>query len=137
MVHIFHVVNKGKAMIAKRIKRNRVGIVKVVIVVALAALVGAAFLFMTQEQKARAGSQQIYDTLAGALDKSWTIDEVHEHLEREPNQTRTPSKKRLVEEYAFKGPLESHTVYAYYSVAATQILEAVSMGQKLPDWETE
>ena len=113
------------------------GIVKVIVIVALAALVGAAFLFMTQEQSARNGTQEIYDSLSRAVDDHLTNEEVHKRLGRGPNQTRTPSKHRLVEEYTLKGPFESHTVYAYYTVAATKILEAASLDQKLESWETE
>lgn len=117
--------------------RRKSGIAKVVVVVVLAALVGAAFLLMTQEQTARSSAQQIYDSLSASLDDQLTANDVHEHVGRNPNKTRTPSKHRMVEEYTFKGPFESHTVYAYYSVAATEFLEATSLGQKLDKWESE
>jgi len=122
-----------------RNNKQRRGIVKVVIIVILAALVGAAYLFMTQEQAARTASEQAMSTLGDAIDagEQYEPDKVREVLNREPNESRTPFKNRLVEEYIWKGPFSSHTVYAYYEVAAIKILEAVSVNQKLADWETE
>ena len=110
---------------------------KVIVAVVLAALVGAAFLWMSQEQEARAATQEIYDSLEAALDESLTMEDVHQRLGREPNVTREPFKKRIVEEYTYKGPLQKHTVYAYYSVAATKLLVAVTINQKSEKWETD
>ena len=110
---------------------------KVIVAVVLAALVGAAFLWMSQEQEARAATQEIYDSLEAALDESLTMEDVHQRLGREPNVTREPFKKRIVEEYTYKGPLQEHTVYAYYSVAATKLLVAVTINQKSEKWETD
>ena len=112
-------------------------IVKAIIAVILAAMAGAAFLWMSQEQQARASAQTIYDSLADAVEEQLTVDQIHERLGRLPNDSRTPFKNRLVEEYTYQGPFDSHTVYAYYSVAATKILEAVSIDQKLTEWEQE
>lgn len=118
---------------------HRSGIVKVIIIVVLAALVGAAYLFMTQEQTARTASEQGMTTLGDAIDagEQYDPEKVREVLKRDPNESRTPFKNRLVEEYIWKGPISSHTVYAYYSVAAIKILEAVSLNKKLDDWETQ
>ena len=119
--------------------RQRHGIVKVILIAILAALVGAAYLFMTQEQTARTESEKAMSTLGKAIDdgEQYEPDKVREVLNREPNESRTPFKNRLVEEYTWKGPFSSHTVYAYYTVAAIEILEATSLNQKLEDWETE
>lgn len=127
-------------------RRSRIGrsrartgsaITKAILAVLLACIAGAAFLWMSQEQQARAASQELYSTLAAAVDEQLTIDEVHERLGREPSKSRNPFRKRLVEEYTYRGPFESHTVYAYYSIAATKILEAASIDQTLDNWETE
>ena len=104
----------------------------------LAALVGAAFLFMTQEKSARAASEQAMATLGDVVDSSddpYEPEKVREVLGREPNESRSPSKNRLVEEYVWKGPFSSHTVYVYYSGATIKVLEAVSLNQTLQDWE--
>ena len=44
---------------------SRFGIAKVIVVVILAMLVGAAFLLMTEEQKARSACEQVHETLGG------------------------------------------------------------------------
>lgn len=110
---------------------------RVIVAVILAALVGAAFLLMSQEQQARSAAEDLFNRLSPSLDSNLTIDEVHELTGRGPNATRTPSKHRLVEEYTFKGPIEPHTVYVYYSVAATRIYSAISINQKNEEWESE
>ena len=116
---------------------RRHGIGKVVVFVALAALMGAAFLFMMQEQKARAACEDVNAKLAELIEagESLTPEEVHEKIGRTPHVSRIPGKHRFVEEYRWAGPLSSHTVYAYYETAATKLLEAVSMNQKMPEWE--
>jgi hypothetical protein len=116
---------------------SRFGIAKVIVVVILAILVGAAFLLMTEEQKARSACEQVHETLGDMIDSgdSPTPEEVHEAIGRKPHETRNPGRHRLVEEYHWKGPMSSHTVYAYYTTGATQLLEAVSINHKLEDWE--
>ena len=118
-----------------QIKKTGAILGKVIIALVLAALVGAAFLWMSQEQQARQAAQGIYDALEAALDDSLTDADVHDRLGRQPNVIREPFRKRLVEEYTFKGPFQEHTVYAYYSVAAAKILEAVTINQISETWE--
>lgn len=116
---------------------RRSAVAKVVVVVVLAVLVGAAFMLMTQEQKARSACEQVQQTLGDMIESgnSPTPAEVHEAIGREPHVTRNPGRHRLVEEYHWKGPMSSHRVYAYYTTGATQLLEAVSINHKLEDWE--
>ena len=113
------------------------GIVKVIIVVILAVLVAASFLFMTQEQRARGLAEDTVDQLGQIIDEQKQLgpEEVHQAIGCEPTNVRQPNRKRLIEEYTWKGPFSEHTVYAYYEVAATQILEATSLNKKMDDWE--
>ena len=67
-----------------RQERTASMMVKAVIAVVLAAIAGAAFLWMSQEQQARTMSQEIYQSLADAVDDHLTVDEVHERLGRNP-----------------------------------------------------
>ena len=120
----------------------RSGIVKVIIVVALAVIVGASSLLMMQEQKARAAAGQVNATLIQAIDDAQeanqatpTSEEVHELIGRIPHLTRQPGRHRYVEEYYWKGPMGEQKLYAYYSSAADKFLEAVSLNQKLTEWE--
>lgn len=117
--------------------RQRSGIAKVIVVVILAALVGAAFMIMTQEQKVRTACEQVHATLSDIIvaGDSLTPEQVHKMINRQPHEVRKPGRHRLVEEYRWKGPFSTHTVYAYYTTAATQLLEAVSLNQKMDDWE--
>ena len=122
--------------------KQRGGIAKVIIVVALAALVSAAFLLMNQEQKARTAAEGANTELIKALDEAQdgntstpTPERVHDLIKRKPHVTRAPGRHRYVEEYYWKGPMGQQTVYAYYSTAAEKFLEAVSLNQKLDDWE--
>ncbi len=116
---------------------RKAGIAKVVVVVVLAALVVLSFVLMSQEQTVRDESIAVQNKLIEAIDagKPITDEEVHELVGRMPHETRQPGKHRLVEEYHWKGPMSSHTVYAYYTTAAAKLLEASSLNQKLDDWE--
>lgn len=116
---------------------TRSGIAKPVIIVILLVLVGVSFVLMTREQEAREASVAARDALVSFIDSEepTTADQVHEKLARQPHVARNPGKHRLVEEYKWSGPMSTHTVYAYYSTGATQLLEAVALNQKLEDWE--
>ena len=113
----------------------RNGIVKVIVIVVLAVLLGVAFMLMQREQEARAAAQTAMDSVIEVLDNGLTPEEVREKLGRKPHVTREPGKHRFVEEYQWKGPMGQHTVYAYYTTGATKLLEAVSLNQKLEKWE--
>ena len=117
--------------------KSRAGVGKAVIIVALAIVVGASFLLMTQEQKARAACEEVNRTLGELIEagESPTPEEVHELIKRQPHVTRNPGKHRLVEEYHWQGPFGKQTVYTYYTTAATKLLEAVSMNAPLEEWE--
>lgn len=117
--------------------RTRSGIAKVVIIVILLVLVGVSFVLMTREQEAREASIAARDALVSFIDSEvpTTADQVQEELGRPPHVSRNPGKHRLVEEYKWSGPMSTHTVYAYYTTGATQLLEAVALNQQLDDWE--
>lgn len=115
--------------------KRRSGIVKVIVIVVLAILVGVAFMLMTQEQEARSAAEKAQSTLFDEIDSGLTPEQVHEKLGREPHETRIPGKNRFVEEYHWKGPMGKHTVYAYYTTGAAKYLEAVSINEKMEDWE--
>lgn len=116
---------------------NRKGIAKVIVFVVLAILVGVSFMFMTQEEKARDASVKLHNTLTEVIEKgeSPTPEEVHALVDRTPHETRNPGKHRLVEEFHWQGPFSEHRVYAYYTTGSTKLLEAVSLNQKMDDWE--
>ena len=114
---------------------RRNGIVKVIVIVVLAVLLGVAFMLMKREQEARSAADTAMETMNEILDAGLTPEEVHEKVGREPHVTREPGKHRFVEEYRWKGPMGQHTIYAYYTTGATKLLEAVSMNQKLDKWE--
>lgn len=113
------------------------GVAKAIVIVILAAIVGASFLLMTQEQKARASASDANQSLQAKITagESLTPEEVHQLIGRQPHVSRKPGKHRMVEEYRWKGPMGQQVVYAYYTTAATQLLEAVSLNQKFDDWE--
>ena len=113
------------------------GIVKVIVVVILAILVAASFMFMSKEQGARRSAELATNKLVQIIDeeKQFGPDQVQQTLGVKPTNTREPNRHRLIEEYTWHGPFSEHTVYAYYGVAATKILEATSMNQKMDDWE--
>ena len=114
---------------------KRSGIAKAVIAVVLIALAAAAFLFMTQEQKARDMAETACQKLSDKIDEGLGPDEVHQLLNVEPSNVREPNKNRMIEEFTWRGPFSEHTVYAYYQVAATKLLEATSLNKKLDEWE--
>lgn len=114
-------------------KRN--GIVKVILIVVLVVLAAVAFVLMTREQEAQAGAEAAMETIKEHIDSGLTPEEIREKVGRDPDETRTPGKHRFVEEYHWMGPFSQHKVYAYYTTGATKLLEAVSMNQKLDDWE--
>lgn len=114
---------------------QRTGIVKVIVIVVLAVLLGVAFMLMTREQEARSAAQTAIDMLTENIDRGLTPEQVHEKLGRKPHETRIPGEHRYVEEFHWKGPMGKHTVYAYYTTGATKLLEAVSMNQTLEKWE--
>lgn len=120
---------------------DRRGKTKPILMLILIAFVAGAFYLMTQEQAAREYCERINNTLAATINEpsgpGLTPKEVHEKIGVEPNVTRTPGKHKYVEEYTSKGPMDSYVVYAYYKTGATKLLEAVSLNQKLDDWETE
>lgn len=122
--------------------RHRAGVLKVILVVALAVIVGASTLFMVQEQKARSQAEQANASLIRAIDQAQvdnqatpTPKEVHELIGRQPNLTRVPARHRYVEEYYWKGPMGEQRLYVYFSTAADKFLEAVSLNHKLDQWE--
>ena len=92
---------------------------------------------MTQEQDTRSSVGNMHRTLGDIIEvgQSLTPEEVHKKIGRKPHVTRIPVKHRLVEDYKWKGPFTAHTVYAYYTTAATKLFEDVSMNQILPDRE--
>ena len=104
----------------------------------LICLGAAAVVLMIKEQSATASSQQVEQALGAIIDagESLTAEEVHERIGCEPQVTRIPGKHRFVEEYRWNGPMRAHTVYAYYKTGAAKLLEAVSLNQTLPDWES-
>lgn len=106
-----------------------------IVIVVLAILVGIAFVTMQREQTARSAADRVLTALQDEVDAGLTPEQVHEKAGRKPDTTRTPGKHRLVEEYRWKGPMNEYVVYAYYTTGATQLLEAVSMNEKLENWE--
>ncbi len=114
-------------------KRN--GIAKVILIAVLAVIAGMAFVFMTREQEARSAAETTLATIKDHIDSGLTPEEIHEKVGREPDATRIPGQHRYVEEYHWSGPFSQHKVYTYYTTGATKLLEAVSMNQKLEDWE--
>ena len=116
---------------------KRLGSAKLLIIVILLALVGASAWIMTQEQAARDACTAAEGILADAIESGpgLTPEEVHEKLGRKPSLERTPGKHRFVEEYRFAGPISTQIIYAYYETAATKLLEAVSVNQKMEQWE--
>lgn len=117
------------------VSKRRTGIVKVIVIVVLAILVGVAFMLMTQEQEARSAAESAHAVLVEEIDSGLTPEEVHEKLGRDPHETRIPGKNRFVEEYYWSGPMSEHTVYAYYSTGAAKYLEAASINEKMDNWE--
>lgn len=103
----------------------------------IAIAVGIAAYLMLTEQECRNQSQTIFRQLTGVIDsgESLTPEQVHEQVGREPDATRNPGPHKLVEEYTWKSQLGEQKVYAYYRTGATQLLEAVSINQKLDSWE--
>jgi hypothetical protein len=120
-------------------QRKHLGSAKPIVFIVLAILICIAAYIMVQEQNARTASMEAHNTLVDLLDSGETLtpDVVQEKVGRAPVVTRTPGKHKLVEEYTWSGPMSEHRVYAYYKTAATQLLEAVSINQEVPEWETD
>ena len=116
---------------------RRSGVAKVIIIVILLVLVAASYFLMTQEQKARDASMAVHEELVASIEDGLTPEAVHDKVGRKPHESRKPGKNVFVEEYHWKGPMSQHTVYAYYKTAASQFLEAVSINQKLDEWEDD
>ena len=96
-----------------------------------------AWQYRSKEVAARSASQDAFDLLTSRLDlmEGMTPEEVQSAIGLTPVATRTPAKHKLVEEYQWTGPFDNYTLYVYYRTAATQLMEAVSLNKKLPDWE--
>ena len=110
---------------------------RIALLVVLIGVVAFGWTLREQELAARDSCQTAYDTLADTLDglDSLTPEQVHEITPREPVTSRVPGEHKLVEEFRWNGPMGSYTLYAYYQTAATQLLEAVSINRRLPEWE--
>ena len=96
-----------------------------------------AWQYRSKEVAARSASQDAFDLLTTRLDtmEGMTPEEVQAVIGLSPEATRTPAKHKLVEEYKWAGPFGTYTLYVYYRTAATQLMEAVSLNERLADWE--
>ena len=97
----------------------------------------AAILLSIQEHQVRLASESAHAKLDEVIAGGGTLTdaEVHEHLDREPDEVRRPVPHRLVEEYRWSGNFRTYTVYAYYNTAATALLTAVSINQPMSELE--
>ena len=118
--------------------------VKVTAAVILAAIVGGAVLLTAQEEKARSAANAATKSLMQAIADAETsnvgtpnIEDVHGLIARKPDVERRTYEHRYVEEYLWKGPFGDYRLYAYYRTGADKFLEAVSLNEKLVEWESD
>ena len=103
----------------------------------LCAAVVVAVILYNQEQRVRHAAENLHQALGELIvaGKPVTDLQVHEHLGREPDESRRLKEHRWVERYDFPGNFSTYTVYAYYTTAATKLLTATSINQEHPDWK--
>ena len=113
------------------------GAAKPIVTIVLFLLLLVAGFVLIKESAAKSEAQSIADTLSAEINNGPTEVEVHELLGLTPTATRKPGHKKYVEEYTNQGMLKTYTVYAYYRTGAAKFLEAVSVNETIPEWETE
>lgn len=113
------------------------GAAKPIVMIVLLVLLLVAGVVLIKEAGAQGKAHSIADILNLELNNGPTDEEVHEKLGMTPTTTRNPTPRKYVEEYSNKGLLRTYTVYAYYRTGAANFLEAVSVNEKIPKWESE
>ncbi len=113
------------------------GAAKPVVLIVLLVVLLLAGLVLIKEAGAQGKAHSIADVLNLELNNGLTDAEVHEKLGMTPTATRKPTPQKYVEEYSSKGLLRTYTVYAYYRTGAANFLEAVSVNEKIPKWESQ